>query len=97
MSAILGLLKPQQRLLAEEQSQIVVYESSECEMPSSSDDGQGKVLDKAKEKSIVKIINSKEKQDQRFIDMIRVQYARRHHVKIGFKGLKDNTFEKMNI
>ena len=25
--------------------------------------------------------------------MIRVQYARRHHVKIGFKGLKDESFE----
>ena len=24
--------------------------------------------------------------------MIRVQYARRHHVKIGFKGLKDESF-----
>ena len=27
-------------------------------------------------------------EDQRFIDMIRVQYARRHHVKIGFNGLR---------
>ena len=24
--------------------------------------------------------------------MIRVQYARRHHIKIGFKGLKDESF-----
>ena len=51
------------------------------------------MLDKAKEKSLTKVVKSKEKQDQRFIDMIRVQYARRHHVKIGFKGLRDSTFE----
>ena len=25
--------------------------------------------------------------------MIRVQYSRQHHVKIGFKGLKDESFE----
>ena len=93
MSAIVGLLKPQQRLLADEFSQILVYESSNSDLTSSSDDGQGKVLDKAKEKSLAKVVNSKEKQDQRFIDMIRVQYARRHGVKIGFKGLRDSTFE----
>ena len=25
--------------------------------------------------------------------MIRVQYARRHHVEVGFKGLKDESFD----
>ena len=25
--------------------------------------------------------------------MIRVQYAKHHHVKVGFKGLKDESFE----
>ena len=92
MSAIMGLLKPQQRLLADEFSQILVYESSNSDWTSSSDDGQGKVMDRAKEKSLTKIVNSKEKQDNRFIDMIRVQYARRHHFKIGFNGLRDATF-----
>ena len=61
MSAIMGLLKPQQRLLAEEFSQILVNESSNSDLTSSSEDGQGKVLDNAKEKSLKKMINSKEK------------------------------------
>ena len=41
MSAIIGLLKPQQRLLADEFSQILVYESSQSDLTDSSDDGQG--------------------------------------------------------
>ena len=57
----MGLLKPQQRLLADEQSQVLIYESSHSELASSSDDGQGKVLDKAKEKSIKKIVCSDDK------------------------------------
>ena len=61
MSAIIGLLKPQQRLIADEFSQILVYESSQSDMSNSSDDGQGKVLDQAKEKFIKKVIQSKEK------------------------------------
>ena len=61
MSAIIGLLKPQQRLLADEFSQVLVYESSDCDLTDSSDDGQGKVLDKAKEKSLKKVIDSKDK------------------------------------
>ena len=61
MSAIIGLLKPQQRLLADEFSQILVYESSQSDLTDSSDDGQGKVQDRAKEKSVKKIIQSKDK------------------------------------
>ena len=61
MSAIIGLLKPQQRLLADEFSQILVNESSDCDLTDSSDDGQGKVQDRAKEKSVKKIIQSKDK------------------------------------
>ena len=61
MSAIVGLLKPQQRLLADEFSQILVHESSQFDLTGSSDDGQDKVLDKAKEKYIEKSIRSKDK------------------------------------
>ena len=72
MSAVMGLITPQQRLLANEFSQILVNESSNSDLTVSSEDGQGKVMDKAKEKSLVKVVKSKERQDQRFIDMIRV-------------------------
>ena len=60
MSAIVGLLKPKHLLFADEFSQVLVYESSDFDSKGSSDDGQGKVLDKAKEKSIKKIIRSKD-------------------------------------
>ena len=44
------------------------------------------------------MINSKEKTDQRFIDMIRVRYARQHGVKIGFKGLrKQRSISNMSV
>lgn len=66
----------------------MVHESSQNDQTMSSDDGQGDVLDKAKEKAVKNMICSKEKTDQRFIDMIRVRYAREHGVKIGFKGLR---------
>ena len=56
MSATVGLLSPQQLLFADEFSQVVIHESSNSDIQSSSDDGQGKVLDKAKEKSIKKMI-----------------------------------------
>ena len=39
---------------------------------SSSDDGQGAVQDRAKEKSIYEILRSKQKNDERFINMLRV-------------------------
>ena len=61
MSAIVGLLKPYQRLVANEFSQVLVYESSGFDNQGSSDDGQDKILDNAKEKSIKKMIRSKGK------------------------------------
>ena len=52
-----------------------MHESSDKDQSVSSCDGQGEILDRAKEKSIKKLVQSKEKTDQRFIDMIRVKYA----------------------
>ena len=54
---------------------MVVYESSQYDHETSSDDGQGEVLDRAKVKAVKKMVHSKDKTDQRLIDMIRVQYA----------------------
>ena len=54
---------------------MVVYESSQYDHETNSDDGQGEVLDRAKVMAIKKMIRSKDKTDQRLIDMIRVQYA----------------------
>ena len=39
MSALIGLLKPNLRLLADEFSQILIYESSQSDLSNSSDDG----------------------------------------------------------
>ena len=33
------------------------------------------------------MVNSKDKTNQRFIDILRMQHAKRYGVKIGFKGL----------
>ena len=52
-----------------------MHESDQKSSSSEDDDGQGEVLDKAKERSIKKLINSKDRRDKQFIDMIRVQYA----------------------
>ena len=81
MIAALGLMKSQQRLFADELSQILVFESQKYDQSSNDsneEDGQGLVLDKAKEKAIEKLVRSKNKEDQRFINMTRVQQARRH-------------------
>ena len=65
-----------------------MYETSHLDDQSdSSEDGQGKVLDKAKEHAIKHMIRSKSCTDQRFINMVRVKQAKDHGVKIGFKGL----------
>ena len=46
----MGLLTPQQRLFTDEFSQVLMYESSQYDdQTDSSDNGQGKVQDKAKE------------------------------------------------
>ena len=85
MSAIVGLLTPQQRLFTDEFSQVLMYESSNYgDQTNSSEDGQGKVLDRAKEKAIKKLIKSKNSIDQRLIDMIKVKQAKYHGFKIGF-------------
>ena len=75
VSAAVGLLSSKQLLFADEFSQVLLYESSQFDHETSSDDGQGEVLDRAKERAIKKMIRSKDKTDQRLIDMIRVQYA----------------------
>ena len=65
-----------------------MYESSHYDdQADTSEDGQGKVLDKAKEHAIKSLIRSKQSTDQRFIEMMRVKKARDHGVKIGFNGL----------
>ena len=56
---------------------MLIYESSAYDYSNSTDDGQGEVLDKAKEWALKKMINSKDKTDRRLIDMIRVQQASR--------------------
>ena len=90
MIAILGLLKPQQRLFADELSQILINESSEFDessRDSNVEDGQGRILDKAKGQAIEKLVRRKNKEDRRFINMTRVQHARRFGFKIRFNGL----------
>ena len=65
-----------------------MHESSHFDdQTDSSDHGQGKVQDKAKEQAIKKLIRSKNITDQRFIDMIRMKQAKHHGFKVGFKGL----------
>ena len=66
---------------------MLVHESSQYDHTNSSDDGQGDVLDRAKEWALKKIITSKDKTDQRFVDLIRVQQASRQGINLGFKGL----------
>ena len=39
------------------------------------------------------MINSKDKTDKRLIDLLRVQYARRLGIKIGFNGLSLDNHE----
>ena len=77
LSTMVGLLTPQQKLITSEFSQVQIYESSQYDHSNSTDNGQGEVLDKAKELALKKMINSKDKTDRRLIDMIRVQQASR--------------------
>ena len=72
MSATVGLLTPKQKLIISEFSQVLVHESSHYDQANSSDDGQGKVQDKAKDYALKKIIRSKDKTDRRLIDLLRV-------------------------
>ena len=72
MSGMVGLLTPKQKLFTSEFSQVLVHESSQYDHTNSSDDGQGEVLDKAKEFALKRMIRSKNKTDNRMLDMIRV-------------------------
>lgn len=74
---MVGLLTPKQKLITSEFSQVLVYESSQYDYDNSTDDGQGEVLDRAKEKALKKMIKSKNATDRRLIDMVRVQIASR--------------------
>jgi len=56
---------------------VLIYESSQYDHSNSTDDGQGEVLDKAKEWALKKMINSTDQTDRRLIDMIRIQQASR--------------------
>ena len=51
---------------------MLVHESSHYDHSNSSDDGQGEVLDRAKEWALKKMIASKDKTDQRLVDLVRV-------------------------
>ena len=81
MSAIIGLLTSKQRLCADEISQVLIHESSSFDRsPNSSsndeeEDGQGAVLDLAKEQSLEYLVRSRNPQDKRFIKLLKVQLA----------------------
>ena len=68
-----------------------MHEFSPFDESSSTDDGQGSILDRAKEVSIKKILRSKDKSNQRFINMLRMQKAHRYGVRIGFKSFKHSS------
>ena len=72
-----------------------MYESSNLDQTNSSDDGQGKVLDKAKETAVKKMIKSKAKTSQRLIDMTRVKFDNQVGIKIGFNRFNQSEDEKI--
>ena len=88
----MGLLTPSQLIYVDETSQVLVYETSEADMIVSSDDGQGEVLERAKQRAIKEMIRSikpnhnsgKDRTNKRFVDMVRVHYAHRDGIRIGF-------------
>ena len=65
-------MTPKQKLITSEFCQVVIHESSYYDHTNSSDDGQGDVLDRAKEWALKKMIESKDKTDQRFVDLLRI-------------------------
>ena len=73
ISALVGLLTPKQLLFTDEFSQVLLHEFSPFDSSNSSDDGQGIIQDKAKDYSIRRMVYSKDKTNQRFIDMYRMQ------------------------
>ena len=76
---------------------MLIYESSAYDYSNSTDDGQGIVLDKAKEEALKKMVKSDNKTDRRLIDMVRVQQASRQGIKIGFKGMRLKEHEKFRL
>ena len=98
MAATIGLLTPKQKLFTSEFSQVLVQESSsQYDHTASSDDELGKVLDKAKEYALKKMIRSKDQTDNRLLDMVRVQQARHLGIKIGFNGLNQDNYDDKQV
>ena len=74
-----------------------MYETDNSDkIVSTSDDGQGEVLDKAKEKAIRQMIRSNNKIDQRLINMTRVKYAHRAGVNVGFNAFDSDENNKID-
>ena len=69
MTAIMGLLKPKQRLFVEKMSHIVINEdqSSTEKEPSSYDEESKPIEGKFLQKAVTKLARSKDKTDMRFI------------------------------
>ena len=88
----MGLLTPSQLLYTDEISQVLVYETDAVDKILSSDDGQGEVLENAKQKAIKEMVRSISHQhhsergatNKRLIDMVRIHYAHRDGIRIGF-------------
>ena len=54
-------------------------------------------MDKAKDVSIKRMVSSKDGTNQRFINMLRIQHAQRHGVKIGFKRFDQSEHKPKNM
>ena len=54
----MGLLTPSQLLYTDEISQVLVYETDAVDKILSSDDGQGEVLENAKQRAIKEMVRS---------------------------------------
>ena len=67
---------------------MLVFESDYFDQFSESDDGLDHVIDNAKDKAVRSLIKSKNKKDQQFVNLKRVQRAMRYGVKIGFRGFQ---------
>ena len=58
VNSLVGLLTPSQLLYTDEISQVLVYETDAVDKILSSDDGQGEVLENAKQKAIKEMVRS---------------------------------------
>ena len=69
-----------------------MYETDAIDKIVSSDDGKGEVLERAKQRAIKEMIRSitpnhnseRDRTNQRLIDLIRIHYAHRDGIRIGF-------------